>query len=96
MPWLGGVVVNTAGFRVYLFCKTNFPGSQVTSILFTLCEIQRVLYQQEHGRTNESLLHLYLQTFLHAILIKRNLKITSVTERKFLWKILSCYSYTCM
>ena len=78
-----GVDKRSSLIKVYLFCKTNFPGSPITSILFTLCEIQRVLYQQEHGRTNKSILRLYLQTFLHAILIKSNLKITSVTERKF-------------
>ena len=81
-----GVDQRSSLIKVYLFCKTNYPECPVTSILFTLCEIQKVLYQQEHGRTNENILHLYLQTFLHAILIKRNLKITSVTERKFFGK----------
>ena len=81
-----GVDQQSSLIKVYLFCKTNFPESPVTCILFTLCEIRRVLYQQEDGRTNESILHLYLQTFLHAILIKRNLKITSMTERKFFGK----------
>ena len=81
-----GVDQRSSLIKVYLFCKTNFPEIPVTFILFTLCEIQRVLYQQEHGRTNESILHLYLKTFLHAILIKRNLKITSVTERKYFGK----------
>ena len=81
-----GVDQRSSLIKVYLFCKNNFPESSVTSILFTLCEIQRVLYLQEGGRTNENILHLYLQTFLHAILIKRNLKITSMTERKFFGK----------
>ena len=49
--------------KVYIFCKTNLPESPVTLILFTLCEIQRILYQQEGGRTNENILHLYLQKF---------------------------------
>ena len=38
------------------------------------------------GEQMKVILHLYLQTFLQAILIKRNLKITSVTERKFFGK----------
>ena len=28
--------------KVYIFCKTNFPDSPATFILFTLCEIQRL------------------------------------------------------
>ena len=90
-----GVDQRSSLIKVYLFCKINFPGSQVTSILFTLCEIQRVLYQQEDGRTNESILHLYLQTFSHGILIKRNFKITSVTERNFLGNIIMLLSHAC-
>ena len=74
--------------KVYIFCKQNYPEHPVTSILFTLCEIQRVLYEDESKRTNESILHLYLQTFLHVILLKthfeKNLK--STTKRKFFGK----------
>ena len=38
-----GIDQRSSLIKVYIFCKTNLPESQVTSILFTLCEIQRVL-----------------------------------------------------
>ena len=44
-----GVDQRSSLIKVHLFCKTNFPESPVTFILFTLCEIQRVLYQQSMG-----------------------------------------------
>ena len=34
-----GVDQRSSLIKVYLFCKTNFPESPVTFILFTLCEI---------------------------------------------------------
>ena len=58
--------------KVYVHCQTHCPQSPVTLLFFTLCEIQRVLYQQESERTNENILHLYLEVFLHMMVIKMN------------------------
>ena len=66
----------------------EYSESKITEILGTLCEIQKVLYKQESHRTNENILHLYSQTFLHMIMIKINLQnnIKSMTQRKVFGK----------
>ena len=58
-------------------------------MLLTLCEMQRILYQQELKRTSKNILHLYLQTFLHAMLLINNFKNPkTITKRKMFGK---CY-----
>ena len=74
--------------KVFCYFKEKYPENCITEVLYTLCEIQRSLYQQESQRTVASVLHLYIQTFLHVIMIKiafgNNIK--SMTERKFYGK----------
>ena len=70
----------------YMHFEENYPGSDVSKLLFTLCEIQGVLHQQESQRTNENILHLYLQTFLHMIELKKFEKPKSITKRKMFGK----------
>ena len=74
--------------KVYVHCKTHYPQNPLTLLFFTLCEIQRVLYQQESERTNENILHLYLQVFLHMMVIKMNFekKLKVLSRRKFFGK----------
>ena len=68
--------------------KKVYRESKFTEILKTLCEIQKVLYQQESHRTNENILHLYIQTFLHMILLEMNFEknIKSMSVRKYFGK----------
>ena len=79
-----GVVYRTSLIKVCCHFKKEYPDSKFTEILHTLCEIQKVLYQQESHRTNENILHLYVQTFLHMILLKINFEknIKSMSVRK--------------
>ena len=56
-------------------------------MVLTLCEMQRILYQQESNRTSQNILHLYLQTFLHAMLLIIHFKNPkSITKRKMFGK----------
>ena len=58
-------------------------------MLLTLCEMQRILYQQELKRTSKNILHLYLQTFLHAMLLINNFKNPkTITKRKCLVNVI--------
>ena len=79
-----GVDYRTSLIKVCCHFKKEYPESKFTEILHTLCEIQKVVYQQESQRTNENILHLYLQTFLHMIMIKiyfeKNIKSMSVRK----------------
>ena len=88
-----GVDYRIALIKVYLHCKANFPNHFITDALFTLCEMQRVLYSQESKRTSLLILHLYLMTFLHVMALKRFKKIKSNTERKFYGKYFHAISH---
>ena len=74
--------------KVFGYFKEKYPEHAITEILYTLCEIQKILYLQESQRTVANVLHLYIQSFLHAIMINiafgKNIK--SSTERKFYGK----------
>ena len=77
-----GVDYRTSLMKVCCHFKKEYPESNFTEILHTLCEIQKVLYQQESHRTNENILHLYVQTFL--INFEKNIK--SMSTRKVFGK----------
>ena len=79
---------HTSLIKVCCHFKKEYPDSKFTEILHTLCEIQKVLYQQESHGTNENILYLYIQTFLHMILLTINFekKIKSMTVRRFFGK----------
>ena len=53
-----GVDYHTSLIKVCCHFKKEYPERKFTEILKTLCEIQKVLYQQESHRTNENILHL--------------------------------------
>ena len=74
--------------RVYLFLDHHYPHSPLTNILFTLCEMQRINYHNEADRTNENILRMYVQSFLHMILLKENIekKLKCITQRKLFGK----------
>ena len=83
-----GVAYHTSLIKVCCHFKKEYPESKFTEILKTLCEIQKVLYQQESHRTNENILHLYVQTFLHMIWLEINFEknIKSMSVRKYFGK----------
>ena len=53
-----GVDYSTSLIKVCCHFKKEYPESKFTEILHTLCENQKVLYQQESHRTNENIPHL--------------------------------------
>ena len=57
----------------------------VQKILFTLCDVQQILYAPESERTIENILRLYNQTFLHAILLKEMVVNTKHLTSRVLW-----------
>ena len=74
--------------KAFGYFKNKYPKNAITEILYTLCEIQKILYLQESQRTVANVLYFYIQSFLHVIMIKiafgNNIK--SMTERKFFGK----------
>ena len=66
---------------------------EVHQILFSLCEIQQILYSKEVLRTNLNILRLHNITFQHVLYLTLYLNgtLNELTNRKMFGKVFSCY-----